>query len=106
MTTFIVDGQEKELRMDVNGMDISGDFIGNTHHGMASDDEGNYIATKEDFDWWRKTIAAHLAMEETIARYKQDNDPALVDQVVQDWIDTDLDDQPDQVTLGLKQAFA
>jgi len=105
MTTFIVNGQEKELEMRVNGIDISADFIGNTSHGMACDDEGRYIATQEDFEWWQETIEAHQWMDDMIGAYKNDHGANLVDQVVNDWIDADLDDQPSQVAIGLKKVL-
>jgi hypothetical protein len=105
MSTFIVNGQEKELRFNVNGIDISRDFIGNTSHEMDIDDEGRYIATTDEFDWWHNTITAHEKMNATIAAYKEANDPDEVDRVVNDWIDTDLDNQPAQVIMGLEQVF-
>jgi len=105
MTKFMVNGQERELRYDVSGIDISGDFIGNTSHGMASDDEGRYIATQEDYDWWQKVIAAHQEMETAIVAYKETHDPDEVDRVAQDWMGGDLDNEPDQVLMGLKRAF-
>lgn len=104
-TKFMVNGQEKELSYNVNGIDISADFIGNTAHGMASDGEGRYIASQEDFEWWQNTIAAHEQMDATIKAYKDNFDTDEVDQVVQDWIDTDLDSQPAQVLMGLNQVF-
>jgi len=105
-TKFMVNGREKELSYDWDGTDISADFIGNTSHGMASDGEGRYIATREDFEWWRATITAHEQMDATIKAYKAANDPDEVDQVVQDWIaGIDLDNQPAQVLMGLEQAF-
>ena len=53
MTKFMVDGQEKTLELrDSNGIDWSADFIGNTAHGMENDEDGRYIATQEDYDWW------------------------------------------------------
>lgn len=104
-TKFMVNGREKELRYNVNGIDISADFIGNTAHGMAHDDEGRYIATPEDFEWWQNTIAAHEQMDAAIEAYKANFDANEVDRVVQDWIDTDLDAQPAQVLMGLEQAF-
>lgn len=105
MVTFIVNGSEKTLKMRVNGIDISGDFIGNTDHGMAHDEDGNYVASQEDFDWWKNTIEQHQEMEAAIKQYKDANAPEVVDQVVQDWIGADLGDQPAQVLMGLKKAF-
>jgi hypothetical protein len=100
-TKFIVNGQEKEVSYIINGIDISGEFIGNTAHGMGHDDEGRYIASQEDFDWWENTIAAHEQMDKVIANYKERFDPEEVYWIVQNWISDDLDDQPRQVTLGL-----
>lgn len=104
-TKFMVNGQEKELSYSANGIDISGDFIGNTSHGMDSDKDGRYIASQEDYDWWKSTIAAHERMADVIAAYKAVNDPSEVDRVVQDWIDVDLENQPVQVLMGLEKAF-
>jgi hypothetical protein len=104
-TKFLVNGREKELSYKVNGIDISADFIGNTAHGMASDDEGRYIASPEDFEWWQNTIAAHEQMNAAIKAYKAKFDADEVDRVVQDWITADLDNQPGQVLMGLQKAF-
>ena len=105
-TIFMVNGKEQEaLQMLVNGIDFSGDFIGNTAHEMDTDEEGRYIASQEDYDWWKNVINQHQKMEMVIAHYKSRFDADEVDRVVQDWIDTDLDNQPNQVLLGLEQAF-
>lgn len=104
-TKFMVNGKEKELSYKVNGIDISADFIGNNSHGMTQDGEGCYVASEGDFEWWQNTIASHQEMSATIAAYKEVFDPDEVDQVVQDWIDTDLDNQPAQVLMGLEKAF-
>lgn len=104
-TQFMVNGKERTLEMLVNGIDISGDFIGNTYHGMDSDKEGRYIASQEDYDWWKNVISQHQKMKRVIAQYKSQFDADEVDKVVQDWIDTDLDNQPNQILLGLEQAF-
>lgn len=105
MSKFMVNGQEKELRYDVNGIDISADFIGNTAHGMEVDDEGRYIASQADFEWWQETISANENMDVIIAAYKEQFDAGEVDQVVQDWSGNDLDTTPAQVLMGLEQAF-
>ena len=104
-TKFMVNGQEKELSYIFNGVDCSADFIGNTAHGMASDSDGRYIATQEDFEWWQDTIAAHEQMDATIEAYKASFGSDEVDLVVQDWIDTDLDNQPSLVIMGLERTF-
>lgn len=105
MTVFIVNGEEKELRYDHNGIDISQDFIGNTDHGMDVDDEGRYIATQEDYQWWKSVIEAHERLDRTIAAYKGEFDAGLVEQVISDWADDDYESHPKQVLMGLQQAF-
>lgn len=102
---FIVNGKEKDLRYNVNGTDISDDFIGNTFHGMAIDEEGRYIASPEDFNWWETTIVANENMDAVIAAYKEKFDADEVDRVVQDWVSNDLDTAPTQVIMGLRQVF-
>jgi hypothetical protein len=107
MTKFLVNGQVKEIKMHFNGIECSADFIGNTHHGMGLDDEGRYVASQEDYEWWVKVISDHEAMEDTIARYKEaHDDPDEVDRMVQSWIGVDLEDQPAQVRLGLEMSFS
>jgi hypothetical protein len=107
MTKFIVDGQERELRYMVNGIDISGDMIGNTYHGMDSDDEGRYIAAQEDFEWWSTYFVNHETMEGEIARYKEAGfDADQVDQIVQEAMSgRDYGDQPHYVISELKEVF-
>jgi hypothetical protein len=106
MAKFMVNGEEKELRYEVDGIDASADLIGNTHHGMDKDDEGRYIASQEDYDWWETYFADLETLEETIARYKENFDRDEVDRVVQDAISGfDYGDQPRQAILELEQVF-
>jgi hypothetical protein len=106
MTEFVVDGKAKQLEMVVDGIDISNDFIGNTSHGMATDEDGRYIATQEDYEWWKNAINKNQQMEELIAYFKETNDSDEVDRVVQDWIGSDLETQFSQVKLGLNRNFS
>jgi len=105
MTTFIVNRQELEVRYDINGVDISGDFIGNTSHGMDTDDDGRYVASQEDYDWWVDTIAAHVQMDANVEAYKEKFSADDVDQVVVDWASGDYETLPGQVALGLERTF-
>lgn len=105
MTIFMVNGQEKELRYDMNGIDISNDFIGNTAHGMEYNEDGNYIATEKDFQWWQETIAAHENMDAIVSSYKERFDADDVREVVEDWADGDLENDPPQVIMGLERNF-
>lgn len=106
-TIFVVNGEEKTLEILTDkGIDWSADFIGNTSHGMEIDDEGRYIATQEDFDWWQKMIAKWEKMEEIVANYKERFGRDEVDQVINDIIGGyDLEDQPGRVIDALKDAF-
>jgi hypothetical protein len=107
MTTFIVNGEEKELILiGKNGIDWSDDFIGNTAHGMESDDEGRYIATEEDFEWWENMIAKWQRMEAVAAEYKDRFDRDEVDAVVNDAAGGyDLEYQPGAVIDALEETF-
>lgn len=105
-TKFIVNGQVKSLEMrDENGIDWSADLIGGTSHGMARDDEGNYIATQEDFEWWEKMITEYQAMESVIKQYKDKYGTDEVDEWLQQSaaFDVDLGDQPNSVKHALSQ---
>lgn len=100
MTTFIVNGKARKLEMrDDNNIDWSADFIGNTSHGMERDGEGNYIATQEEYDWWKNMIVAYQGMEETIKQYKAKYGADEVDEWLQksSAFDVDLEDQPGSV---------
>lgn len=103
----MVNGQEMQLSLiGKNGFDWSADFIGNTNHGMRHDDEGRYIATQEEYDWWKNMIAEWENMESAIEDYKKINDPDEVDEVVNDTIGGfDLEDKPRNVIDALKEAF-
>jgi hypothetical protein len=99
-TTFMVNGQVKGLEMhDDNGIDWAADFIGNTAHGMSRDDDGNYIATEEDYQWWKDMIAAYQEMESVIEKYKEKYGRDKVDEWLQKSaaFDVDLEDQPSSV---------
>lgn len=107
MTTFMVNGEEKTLELrDGNGIDWSADFIGNTSHGMDHDEEGNYIAFEEEFEWWENTIEQWETMESIIVDYKNRFDRDEVDKVVSDHMGGyDLEYQPRNVIAGLKEVF-
>tara|TARA_R110000868_G_scaffold21307_1_gene88513 strand:+ start:1826 stop:2161 length:336 start_codon:yes stop_codon:yes gene_type:complete len=106
MTTFIVDGTAHNLTMrDDNNIDWSEDFIGNTAHGMDSDDDGNYIASADDFAWWKDMIANWQAMEEKITEYKEKYGWEEVTtwlEITHAWLG-DLEDQPNSVRHALSQ---
>lgn len=106
MATFIVDGKVRELTMrDTNGIDWSNDFIGNTSHGMENDDEGNYIASTEEYEWWKAMIADWEDMQEKIEEYKE----TYGSEEVTDWLElshawsVDLEDQPNSVRSALAE---
>jgi len=104
MTTFIVNGEEKEVEYLTNGIDISQDFIGNTSHGMDSDDEGRYIASQDDYNWWVEVIAKHQELDVLVAQCREIDDD-LVEQVLADNGDYDIEDIPARTIEALKEAF-
>ncbi len=71
MTTFLIEGKEKELTYMVNGCDCSGDLIGNSAHGLTTDEEGRYIATQDDFDWWTTYFENDKKLEKAIAEAEE-----------------------------------
>lgn len=97
MTNFIVKGMVKSLEMkDSNGVDRSNEFIGNYEHMMEIDSDGNYIATDEIYQWWKKMFASQEKMYALIKSYKE----KYGERVVDDWLekflpfDVDVTDQP------------
>lgn len=105
MATFNVNGQIKTLEMrDDNNIDWSNDFIGKTAHGMANDEEGNYIATEEDYQWWKDMIAAYQKMESLIEEYKEKFGCEEVDEWLQKSFafEVDLEDMPKSVKRELE----
>lgn len=104
MTIFLVNGKELTLEMrDENGVDWSGDFIGNTHHGMESDGDGNYICSQEDYEWWDRVIDDHVSMNEMIDEYKARYGSDEIDNYLQECsaFDVDIEDQPGSVRTAL-----
>jgi len=102
MTTFIVNGKEKEIEMrDENGIDWSDDFVGNNSHGIARDDEGRWIVSEDDYNWWASTIAAHEEMTQQIRRYKNEYGNDAVDQQLTRMFNGDLEDWPGDVSRAL-----
>lgn len=106
MATFNVNGQIKSLTMrDENGIDGSADFIGNTSHGMSRDDDGNYIATEEDFQWWKNMIADYQDMQRVIREYNEKYGRDAVEKHLHDQVawEVDLEDQPNSVRAALAE---
>ena len=94
MATFIIDGQAHKLEMrDDNGIDWSNDFIGGYEHGMEQDEDGNYLTSQEDYDWWKQAIADQEAIEALVAQYQE----RYGEDIVTNWLqqtgayETDLD---------------
>ena len=104
MATFVINGQERKLTMrDDNGIDWSDEFIGGYVHGMDKDDDGRYIATQAEYDWWQKAIADQQEMAELVAEYKRRYGADEVERWLQTTAayDVDLEDQLSSVRLAL-----
>jgi hypothetical protein len=106
-TKFMVNGEEKELVMrGKNGIDWSADFIATGEQDWPLDDEGRYIASPEDFEWWENMIAEWQRMESVVAEYKEQFDGDEVDRVVNDTVGGyDLENQPKNVISALRDTF-
>lgn len=106
MTEFIVDGEVHELEWidPVTGTDCARDVIGNTAHGMEMDDDGRYIATAEDLEWWESYFEASQEMSAMLKEYEDKYGYFAID----DWLyqtgawSHDLGDQPAQVMSALR----
>jgi len=106
MATFIVDGKEKVLNYLWNGIDCSADFIGNTAHGMDIDDEGRFIASKEEFEWWKATISDYEAMDKVVEKYVAEFGDEAVQRVIEEASGgRDMEDIPAHVILELTREF-
>ena len=95
MATFLVNGIEKRItfRTDDVGIDFASDFIGSYEHGMEQDDDGRFIASPEDFDWWGKVIEDAKAIEALVSSYAERYGDDAVEQCLQEQgaYSTDLD---------------
>lgn len=107
MAIFLVNGQAHNLTIiDQRGIDWSSDFIGNTAHGMSQDEDGRFLATVEDLEWWRRVMSDHERMDSTIADYVKKFGRDEVDKVVQDQSGGyDLEYLPNAVISALAEAF-
>jgi len=71
MATFLINSEEKELVYRSNGgVDYTNDVIGNTCHGMDIDDEGRFVATQDDYDWWQTYFDDDVKLMGIVAEYK------------------------------------
>jgi len=104
MTKFMVDGQEKTLELrDSNGIDWSADFVGNTAHGMETDEDGRYIATVEDYDWWVDAAQQEENATNLEAQYAEKYGQEAVDKIISmtDARSADMDSRLSSVKMAL-----
>lgn len=105
MAVFIVNGRKRYLKYMVNGIDISNDFIGNTAHNMAIEEDGSYVASKEDFNWWKKVIEEHERLDMIVAQYQEEFGKDEVNDTVYSWASYDYETNPAQILMGLEKRF-
>lgn len=109
MATFIIDGQAHKLEMrDGNGIDWSMDFIGSYDHEMQTDEDGNFVTTQAEYDWWKQAIADQETIQALIAECKERHGDEEVDRWLSDAgaLETDLDMMLDQVKVALSELDA
>ena len=100
MATFSVNGEERKLRMTTPaGVDWSDDYIGGFDHGMTRDEDGRYICSDADFQWWAKAIADQVDADRLIAEYREKYGDA-VDEVLP-YVNTDPEEYLASVKMNL-----
>lgn len=94
MATFIIDGQAHKLEMrDDNGIDWSNEFIGGYDHHMETDDDGNFLTTQAEYEWWKQAISDQEAIKALVQQAQERHGEDTVNNWMQDAgaYETDLD---------------
>lgn len=100
----------KELSITgINGVNYVRDFIGNygafADQFLLNEENGTFIATQEDYDWWVKVLADQQALSERIADLKEVHGADAVDEIVNEASGGDLEDEARNVNYALDEAF-
>lgn len=108
----LVNGQVEMLELidPKTGVNTAADIIGN--YGGLSDgqfrynEEANaYECTPETFEWWKRVLADHQALEERIAELVEEHGSDAVYEVVDSVGGYDLEDMPTAINATLDEAF-
>jgi len=108
----LVNGKIEALELidPKSGVNCAADIIGN--YGGLSDgqfryneDAGAYECSPETFEWWRRVLADHQALENRIAELVEEHGSDAVYSVVHSVGDYDLEDQPAAINAALDAAF-
>ncbi len=103
MAKFLVDGQERTLRMVTpEGVDWSDDYIGGFDHGMTRDDDGRWICSETDYEWWVKATNDQTAADALIAEARTRHSYDAIDEVLA-YINTDPNEYLESVKRGLAE---
>jgi len=107
----LVNGKIEVLELIApSGVNCAADIIGN--YGGLSDgqfryneDAGAYECSPETFEWWRRVLADHQALENRIAELVEEHGSDAVYEVVGSVGGYDLEDQPAAINAALDAAF-
>lgn len=108
----LVNGKIEVLEMidPKSKVNCATDIIGN--NGGLSDGQFRYNeeadayeCTPETFEWWKRVLADHQAMENRIAALVEEHGSDAVYEVVNGVGDYDLEDQPAAIHAALDEAF-
>lgn len=68
MASVIIEESKKQEELEIidpkTGLSWSSDLLGN--HGVHPNEEGAYLMSQEDFDWWQKLTVAHQNADEAL----------------------------------------
>jgi len=108
----LVNGKTEVLEMidPKSGTNCAADIIGN-YGGFVdgqfvyNEDADAYECTPETFEWWRRVLADHQALENRISELAEEYGTETVYEVVNSVGDYDLEDQPAAINAALDEAF-
>jgi len=108
---IIEDGTIESLHMidPDTGCDIIDDMVGNFgghEHFKWVEDEGYFLSSRENYEWWNRVISAHQQMYNRIAELRCEFGPEAVFFAIGNAGDCDFEDYPAAVNQALNEAFS
>jgi len=92
-----------------NGVDWINDLVGNTgafdREFSERTDEGEYIISSEDYDWWREVVDGLQAAHDRIHELKIEHGSDAVYAALETCGDIDLEYQAPEIMRALDEAF-
>ncbi len=92
-----------------NGVDWINDLVGNTgafdREFSERTDEGEYILSSEDYEWWSEVVDGLQAAHDRIYELKEIHGSDAVYAVLESTGDVDLEQQAGEIMNALDEAF-